>query len=303
MASDGELPSGYKKGITRVSELVSFIHPFKWTNWEQRYKSWLANNWIDENKYLKWAQTMWTYVHEALEQYILKGKIKRISKSFSDCKKEIEHWIDWIKNLNPEEIETEKYVREKSERFQGSVDLLYKKDGKYILADWKTYWIVKKRFNLNNKFTIPTSKRQKVQLQMSIYCYALKQAWIIVDKIELLFLHEEWIKVVEFEPLPDEQIEELLNSFEKAEELKNKIIIPNYINMAIRAPLKIHLQTAPQPYQNISIELDLTQLENWQTPEEAVNEAVRVQKQLHNDYIKISWDWTYLVNKESGVQE
>ena len=86
-----------------------------------------------------------------------------------------------------------------------------------MLADWKTFGICKKRYWLDNKFTVPKSKRDKVLVQMSLYCYALKQEWILVDSIELLFLHEEGLKVIALEPLWDEEIEELLNEWEVKE--------------------------------------------------------------------------------------
>lgn len=214
MAKDGELPKWYKKGVTRVSELVSFVHPFKWTDGERRYKDWLKSKGVDEDNYLQTAQDMGTYVHEAMEYFILNGKKRQIKKAYSDCRKEIDWWIEWLKQLSPEEIEPEKYVLEKNLRFQWAVDLLYKKDWKWVLSDFKTYWICKKRFNLDNKNTVPTSKRKKVELQMSIYCYALKQQWIEVELIQLLFLHEEWLKIVEMKPLPDEEIEEILKQWE-----------------------------------------------------------------------------------------
>lgn len=209
-----ELPEGYREGVDRVSDIVSFVFPFKWTDGEKRYKRWLEDKGIDEAIYLSTAQEMWTYVHEALEHYIINWKKKRIGKN--SCRKEIEHWIKRIDELwlRDELIYTEKYVLEENNRFQWAVDLLYKKDWKWILADWKTYGLCKKKFWLENKFTIPTHKRKKVELQMSFYCYALKQQGIEVEEIELLFLHEEGIKVVSFTPLPDKIIEEILEKWE-----------------------------------------------------------------------------------------
>lgn len=214
-----ELPSNYKKGVERVSNIVSFRHPFKWTDWEKRYKNWLAEKWIEESVYLEMAQIMWTYVHDSLEHFILKNRKRKVTKAFADCEKEIDHWITWLKELDYQEIFTEKYVLEENDRFQWAVDLLYKKDDEWVLADWKTFGICKKRFDLPNKPTVPKSKKDKVLLQMSLYCYALKQEWILVDSIELLFLHEEWIKVFAFEPLSDTIIEELLEEWETKEYL------------------------------------------------------------------------------------
>ncbi len=223
------LPPNYKKWIERVSNIVSFVFPFKWTPDERRYKEWLYKNNIDEKSYLNDAQTMWTFVHLQLENYIDWKDVDKEDVMWEENKQEIIHWIEFLDNLSADEYQTEVYVRDKEERFQGSLDLLYKKDGKTILADWKTFGICKKRYWLNNKYTIPTKKRKKVELQMSIYAYAMKQAWTPIDELQLLFLHTDGCKVVSFKPLPDEEIEALIIAYKEKKKEKNNIIIINPI--------------------------------------------------------------------------
>jgi hypothetical protein len=72
----------------------------------------------------------------------------------------------------------------------------------------------------SNKFNVPPDKRKKVQLQLSIYAYILKQIWINVDRLELIFIHEEWVKVWDFEPIADSELEELFSSYMDSLEYK-----------------------------------------------------------------------------------
>ena len=284
-----KLPPGYKEWLTRVTEIVSFVSPFEWTDWEQRYFKWLKWYWITHKEYITAAQEMWTFVHNTLEYYILEWKIKgKRKKMYKETKQEIEHWKEWLDNLWYKKIETEKYVREKDERFQWAVDLLYTdKDWKIVLADWKTFWICKKRYWINNKFKVDTGRRKKVRLQMSIYCYALRQQWINVDRIELLFLHEEGLMIIELPIFNNEEIESILDSFEKNKETieKLKLLVPKNIEMKITTPLKITLQTAPKPYDLIKVELDLDSCDNWKTAEQNLNEAIKVQQTMHKAYL------------------
>lgn len=282
------LPEGYKEWIERVSNIVSFAFPFKGTEDEVRYLNWLENNWIKEEEYLRLAQELGTEVHEALEIYIEKWFYPNISK---ETYKEVIHWVYFIKDLKESglrAITTEKYIKDKLDRYQGTCDLLYvNSEWEVVLADWKTYWICKKKFpQLKKKEWTPaiaTKKKNKVHLQMSLYAKALKETeWIIVDKIQLLFLHEEGLKIVDLAPLPDEEIESLLRDY-----YEHKILSLNPTSMStvkITAPFKIHLQTAPQSYQNISVDLDFADLPKETSIEEACNQAVALQKYLANQF-------------------
>jgi len=265
------LPPNYKEGIERVTNIVSFVYPFNWTEWETRYKNWLRNNWIEEDKYLKGAQDMWTTVHECLEKHILNewNDVDTSSDEFIEVKDEIEHWRKWINELWYEQIETEMYVREKYERFQWSVDLLYTdKEWKIVLADWKTYWIVKKRYDLPNKFIVATDKKKKVRLQMSIYAYALAQQWVKIDRLEILFLHEEGIKVIELSLYTDKEIEEILTNYENSKKVDEAPIIYNNKSkmiFEIRVPL--------EAYAYVNVTIDMYKEEEGVTIDQKIDDA------------------------------
>lgn len=284
------LPEGYKEWIERVSNIVSFAFPFKGTEDEVRYLNWLENNWIKEEEYLRLAQDLGTSVHESLERYINERYVCHTYYT-EDTVKEIIYWMGFIDNLVVDGLEyivTEKYIKDKLERYQGTCDLLYKTNqGETVLADWKTYWICKKKFPQLKKKEWPpviaTKKKNKVHLQMSLYAKALRETeWIVVDKIQLLFLHEEGLKIVDLAPLPDEEIESLLREY-----YEHKILSLNPESMStikITAPFKIHLQTAPQAYQNISVDLDFADLPKETSIEEACKQAVALQKYLANEF-------------------
>lgn len=202
----------YDKKIPRVSDLISHKYPFEW-NSKARYLDWLKANSIEEDEYLSGAQELWTAVHDALENYLLQKDFISTVETI----KEIDNWIEWLKELAYKEILTEVFLKDKDNRFNWTCDLLYQtQDWKIILGDYKTYWIVKKRYWLPNKFQVPPDKRKKVQLQLSIYAYVLKQIWIEVDTLQLIFIHEEWVKTWEFTPIPDSEIEELIKAFQNS---------------------------------------------------------------------------------------
>lgn len=132
MEKDGEsLPNGYKEGITRVSELVSFIHPFDWTDGHRRYLMWLYESlkdkiefkweW-DDNKYkqlkklfpdlpdfdkvvecdynyMNEACLLWTFVHEQCENVINWNPVVREGELYNRSSKETELWVLFYKEL------------------------------------------------------------------------------------------------------------------------------------------------------------------------------------------------------------
>lgn len=262
------LPSNYKEGVTRVTSIVSFKFPFKWTDWERRYLGWLKKNWIKQKEYLEGAQSMWTTVHNALENYIIWWDYV----SEKETEKEIEHWIKWLDESWYKKIETELYVREENDLFQGSVDLLYTdKEWKIVLADWKTFGIVKKRYGLPNKFTVATDKRKKVRLQMSLYAYALRQKWIIVDRLEILFLHEEGIKVVELIPMNTARVEKVLTDYSK--QFTDRCLQQEDIIITKTRDMKVKLHKPTEQYWFLEIEIDGYKLDDWQTLEDKIDEA------------------------------
>ena len=294
----GNNPPTYEKGITRVSNIVEFAFPFAWTEDEKRYLEWLSSNNISPVTYLKYAQEMWTKVHNAIEDFIdwlPKWKKKDQLPLFDEeVKNEILFWIDYIKELDFKNIFTERYVKDKNNLYQGTCDLLIEnKDWTYSLQDWKTYWICQKRFpELKDKKlqkdwlpSIDTKKRNKVQLQMSLYAKALRETeWIIINDIKLLFLHNNWLREVSLDFVSDDIINEIISNYylsktkPMAKEPDTKI--------EITAPLKIRISSPPLSYYTAEVSLDLGNCANGKSAEENLNEALIVHKKIHNYIIE-----------------
>lgn len=271
------LPEWYNQSIPRVSNIVEFICPFEGTENERRYLDWLHKNNIAPEDYLEASQEMWTEVHKCIEEFI---KWNLFTIHNTDISKEVLHWIDFIDWIRYKSgIRTEVYIRDKKNRFQGSCDLLYTDNNwDMVLADWKTWGICKKRWWLNNSFVVNTDKKKKVQIQMSIYAYWLRQDWIKVDKIQLLFLHEKWIKVVDMDILDYNIIENYLELY--AEYLKDKdieILFPNIDNM-----FEIEILLPVEQYGNIKVRADLNKIDNWKTVKENVDDLITTAKYIRN---------------------
>jgi len=285
------LPKWYIDWIPRVSDIVSFIFPFKGED-KRRYKEWLYGKWINDKIYLKEAQDVWTFVHQQLENYLNWEEQETKHKLYSLHKKEIDNWIKFIKDIKKKYKKKDwwKYVAEpvlldEYWRYQGSSDLVLinNKKKEVVVIDWKTFWIAKKRWNLPNKYKKPYDKIKKGKLQFSLYGYTFIQQWYKVNELILVYLRDDDYYAYQLEQEDISSLDNILTLYKQ--HLLNKNIIMTTNIWTIKAPLKIHLQTAPKPYQNISVDLDLSQLDNGQTAEEAINEAVRVQKLLHNTYI------------------
>lgn len=271
------LPEGYDSSIPRVSNILEFIFPFEGTENERRYLEWLAKNNIKQEEYLAGSQELGTEIHKQLEDYINKWIIID-ELSDTEISKEVAYWRDWLDRTWGDNFQTKVYIKEANNRFQGSCDLLYEDyNWNKILADWKTYWIVKKRYWLPNKFIVPPDKKKKVQLQLSFYAYWLKQQWIKVDKAQLLFLHEDWIKVVDLDILPDREIEHHLTLFEAQQQNKDiKILLPNID----KDMFEIEILEPTKQYWNVKVRVDLAKIDNWDTAQETIDKAIRTVKYL-----------------------
>ena len=94
------LPEGYISWIPRVSEIVSFVYPFDGNN-KARYQKWLKEVGIDEHDYLSKAQTVWTYIHQHLEDYINWEESEKIKELENETVKTLiengKKYIDWIR--------------------------------------------------------------------------------------------------------------------------------------------------------------------------------------------------------------
>ena len=195
----------YEKWIARVSNIVSFVFPFEW-NSKQRYLDWLNKLWITEDEYLWWANELGTYIHKQMENIIKGDKIEIKSPFYKEVKEIIKQWKKYIKKLKNEwfEILTEVYLKDKLNRYQGTSDLVLIKNNEVIIADWKSYWVVKRRYNLDNKSTLDSSKREKVRLQLSLYAYAMLDRNINLNcsKVKLLYLHDDLVREYEMDIIP-----------------------------------------------------------------------------------------------------
>jgi CRISPR/Cas system-associated exonuclease Cas4 (RecB family) len=208
----------YKTNLPRVSNIVSWVYPFDWED-KKRYKQWLKKEDIIEEEYLWWANTLWTFVHKQMENYILWKPIEIKNSMYEETKELIINWTKWLDDYWYNKIETELYLTDKI--IQWTCDLLLFKWDKLILGDFKTYWIVKGRYWKPNKCAVDKHKRIKVQLQMSIYAYLYeKKTGKKITSLSLIFLHWEKTREYVLVPLEKEEIERIIKEF-----LKNIIYI------------------------------------------------------------------------------
>ena len=200
----------YLEWIPRVSNLVSYIYPFKWTEDERRYINWLIDKWIDKDEYLWWANELWTFVHKQLEQHSLWKKIDKKNKLYKEVNKLIDNGIMFLRGVS--DIRNEVYLSD--DRIQGTTDIIYRYWWKLCLWDYKTYWVVKRRYWLDNKFKVDTGKRKKVQLQLSFYAYLYEKIYNEkIEEIHLVYLHDEWYKIITLDIIPKEEIEKIIDDY------------------------------------------------------------------------------------------
>jgi len=297
------LPKWYKKWVTRVSNIVSFIYPF-WWEWEKRYLDWLADNvpldrkrWfsIDKDEYMKEACDIWTYVHWTMEDYMLKKKIKKCN-IYKEHKSTIEYWFKYIDELNNKFSDIwwlpEQTVIDNKDRFQWTLDLarVNEKTKEVWLYDYKTWWIAKKRYWLPNPNTKPYDKLKKMSLQLSLYAETFRQKWYIVRGIYWVWLHEGWTYEYKLTLMETKEIDKILNDFMNNNFINNnfinKVKLPlDFILIIKNNPMIIEVQTTipNNPYSKATIVIEEWDME-WKTPEEKIEEAIRLQKNLLTKY-------------------
>lgn len=207
------MPEEYKEGVARVSNIVDSSFPFKGTPAYWNFIKWLKKEQISHDEYMGTANWWGTMIHESLERYIKGEVLLKFPVPFM-IMGHILHWKNRLDNLSPDEIQTEVYILEQNERFQWTVDLLYKKEWKTILRDWKSFGVAKLKYGLNpGKPAVDKKKREKVQLQMSLYAYAMKQKGQTIDFLELLYIHKDKLRVYEMPILNDSEIEQAINKW------------------------------------------------------------------------------------------
>ena len=275
--------SKYIEWIPRVSNIVDTLFPF-WGEDEKRFHQWLKTKKIDVDEYMSTATSWWTEVHEIMEKCVKWRKFK-IPIHLSD---EANAWIRLINNLKQHfpnaKFITEMYVRDTHWRWQWTIDLVILDWNNAYMFDWKTYEISKKKWELPQKLNKngsppkPTAKIKKVEIQLNLYAECLKQMWFEIRQLNMVWLHSAWYFMYEIDSIDTSNI--------YIEYLKLITNMNKEIILEIKSPLKIKLQTPPISYAAISVELDLKDVP-YEERVEAVNEAVRVQKSLHNSYINL----------------
>lgn len=277
--------NNYIDGVARVSNIVEYKYPFSIED-KTRFLEWLYFKWITEEDYMNTATSWWTAVHNNLENYILGHNIENNNPHIQN---EIIFWrwyIDKLKEDFPNtEWKPEFFLLDEFNRFQWTCDLVRINGNKVFLYDYKTYEICKKKFWLSTKLLKswtpwkPTDKIKKVSLQLSLYAQYFIQKWYEIWWIYLVWLHNSWVHEYKCDLWSKEEIDKLLINF-----LTKDIDMDN-IELEIKSPFKIRLQSAPVAYSAIEVTLDLKDLDNWLTAKEAINEAVALHKRLHNCYI------------------
>lgn len=302
------LPEWYKKGIARVSDIVSFYSPFKGTEWERRYFDWLADRvpeprkrWftISPDEYTKEACDVWTFVHLQMEKRIKWETLDFENPLFLIHDKEIQ-WglqhIDKLMEKYPDATwETEVVVRDKFNRFQGTIDLVRIDNGRVYLYDYKTWWIAKKKWKLPNNTLNPkwtaykkdADKLKKVACQLSLYAETYRQKWYEIGWIYLIHLHEQWCfevslaaednprqKVPHIRIWSTSDINDLLSSYKEAQERLERLAIKNasiIFNKDSKMIFEIRVPLESYAYVNVTI--DMYKEKDWKTIDEKIDDA------------------------------
>lgn len=234
------LPPWYSEGIPRVSSIVDFVFPFKWDDVNLNVWAWLdkAGNPTEQDArlayssdtpylalasiYLREAQDVWTFIHRQLELFLEWEDLEDKEELYELHQEEIENWLTFLSEYNPNNTETEKYIREPQDRYQWSIDLVADLDwlGRTIV-DWKTYWIARKRFWIpySANYKKPYDKLKKARLQLSLYAYALGN----IDTICVVELTNGEYHLHILEKYTDKELETILTNFELSKDI-NKIL-------------------------------------------------------------------------------
>ena len=197
-----KLPKNYENWKSRVSDIVEFIYPFKNSEDERRFISWLNQKWIELEDYMKEASEWWTHIHKQIENFINSNKVK-VKKEYKDF---YNNWIQWIEESGVVPIASEVYISTKD--FQWTIDLIWEIDWEKWILDFKTYWLAKYKFWLQNKYKKPYDKLKKAQLQLSLYWYAknISNLWVIELTKDNYYFHK-------IDILPKKQIQKIIKEY------------------------------------------------------------------------------------------
>ena len=290
------LPKWYKDWIERVSNIVSFMFPFKGTDWEQRYLDWLRDKGIDQKEYMNEACSVWTFIHLQMEHEVNWEEQDKKDKLYDKHNKEIVAWLEYIRRLKKkywEEVDwhTEVVVKDEYDRYQGSYDLIrINEETKTVwLYDWKTWGVAKKRWWLPNSAKKNSDKLKKVALQLSLYAETYRQKGYTVWGIYVVHLHDEegaieWSlrasrhkqKVKSIKIWTTEEINELFVKYDASKIVKEKLpeatLIFNETNMIVT------IQEPTKQYGYVNVSLDLSKTDDGQTWQESINSMIKAIK-------------------------
>jgi len=274
-----QLPEGYKKGVPRVSDIVSYIYPFEGEG-KRRYQQWLKRVNVNEQDYLSEAQTIGTYIHQHMEDYCnwIESEVGHTCPIIDETIEKGFTYIDEVKKqytkAKGREMIAEPVLLDEQERFQGSSDLVLvnKKKNSVVVIDWKSFWIAKARFSLPNKYKKPYDKIKKGRLQFSLYAETYRQKGYKIEDIILVYLHQDWTFDYPLELYTSAELDKILTEFKAHKELKRDkredlIITHNTKDM------KVTLRKPTETYGFLEIEIDWYKLEDWKTLEDKIDEA------------------------------
>jgi hypothetical protein len=207
------IPLHYKENIPRVSTIIEWLYPFKWTPWEKFFMDWLNRRDIDASEYMEEASKWGTYVHNQLELYLKGEEINPLNSPYDDF---VINWIEGIESLEMRPIKLEHHLHNELAQwtcdFYGYVTIDWKKHK--ALVDYKTYWLAKYKFGIaSSKYKKPTDKLKKARIQLSIYKYLLE-----IKNIELFVLEidKDNYYAHKLKYLWDKYVEDLINNYHKS---------------------------------------------------------------------------------------
>lgn len=196
-----KLPSRYKQGLARVSDIVSSVYPFSLET-EERFVGWLTKYWVSHSAYMEEASTGGTYVHAALETFILKWEFR--GKKYKGW---VASGIRFLEEHKVKAIATEEYIVCRD--YQGTCDLIAEIDWEKYVLDWKNFWLAKTKFGIpQGDYRKPYDKLKKAQLQLSMYAQVKK-----INKIAVIELREDWYYFYPMERLPKEEIDKIVEDY------------------------------------------------------------------------------------------
>lgn len=277
------LPEWYIEWVERVSNIISFLHPFEWTEAQIRYRQWLTKNKIKEEDYMSEACNAWTFIHKQMELWVENKPLEFDSPFFEPNRKEILDGLSFLWKLFHKELRSEVVVHDNKLRYQWTIDLLEIDEEKkeVSLYDFKTWGIAKKKFWLPSPFRKPYSKMEKTAEQLSFYAETYRQKWYTIKKIAVVWLHQSGCYVYDLPLLDSLEINKILDDF-----TLSKTPLPEDMSLYYNSKeMKIRINTNINwvAYTNAEIELDHTDFPDL-TPEQRIDEAIKMQKLLASKY-------------------